>query len=58
MTIFELYFASIASWRMHPGYLRDGVEPPSLEECADIAELMELITVERKEWHGHQQQQQ
>ena len=34
---FDVYFASLAGWRLHPGYLRDGAEPPCLEEISSIA---------------------
>lgn len=40
MTIWDLFFMQICSWRLHPGYLKPGVEPPSLEECAELADAM------------------
>ncbi len=57
MTTFQLYFASLAAWVNHPGYLREGSDPPTLEECADMAERMVLITEEREKWVGDLQQQ-
>jgi len=33
-----LMFCAMASWRLHPGYQKPGMEPPTLESCADLAD--------------------
>lgn len=47
MEVWDLYFATMAGWMMHPGYCKDGSRPPSLEECADIADKMCAMRAER-----------
>ncbi len=44
---FDLFFASIAGWILHPGYQREGTPRPTLEACADIAETMVLMSEAR-----------
>jgi len=40
MTVWDFYFASLVAWRLHPGYLREGAQAPSLEEIADMVDSM------------------
>lgn len=40
MNPWDVYFASLAGWLLHPGYLRDGAIPPTLEEIAFLADQM------------------
>jgi len=39
----DIYFASLAGWLLHPGYLRPDAQPPTLEEIADICDQMEQL---------------
>lgn len=34
---FDIYFASIVGFQFHPGAARQGHEPLTLRECAEIA---------------------
>ncbi len=53
LDVFDIYFASLAAWCLHPGYTRDGVSPPTMEECADLAQYMLRIRDERiRIWRG------
>ena len=52
--LFAIYFAGLVGWRYHPGYQREGANPPSLEECAMVAELMVEMT-EAMQCRGSQQ---
>lgn len=36
----DMYFASVNSMSFHPGATRDGAVPPSVRECAEIADQM------------------
>lgn len=47
--LFALYFAGIVGWTLHPGYLREGSEPKTLEECRALAKKMVQITNEEYE---------
>ena len=40
MSPWDLYFAGFAAMLLHPGYTREGTERPTLEDCADLADLM------------------
>ncbi len=40
MDKFDLFFATLAGWALHPGYLREGSTLPTLETCAIMAEQM------------------
>lgn len=44
--VFDMYFASLVSMADHPGYSRDNVEQPTLEDCAEKAQQM--IEIRRK----------
>ncbi len=44
MDKFDLYFATLAGWLLHPGYLREDAVRPTLEACADLAETMVLMS--------------
>lgn len=48
MDVWDLYFSTLCSWHLHPGYLREGAVKPTLEECADIADEMLKIRDERR----------
>lgn len=43
----DMYFASLASMNLHPGMKRDGAEPRTWEECAQIADQMVRARDER-----------
>ena len=40
MDAWDLYFASLVGWLLHPGYLRPGTSRPDLNELADLADEM------------------
>ena len=40
MTVFDMYFASLVSITLHPGYNRENATQPTLEDCADMASKM------------------
>ncbi|WNK12521.1 MAG: hypothetical protein [Microvirus sp.] len=44
---FCMLFASIVAMRFHPGYMKAGMDVPTLESCADIAEECLSIFRER-----------
>jgi len=47
--IWDTYFAEIAGWTIHPGYLRnEGKDKLTLEKCADIADEMIMIRRQRR----------
>ena len=43
MGVFDIYFASLVSMAMHPGYNRENVTQPTLEDCAEKAQEMIAI---------------
>lgn len=53
MEIWDLYFAQLAAWRLHPGYQREGAKVPSFSEIAEMADEM---LKEREKWLLRQQQ--
>jgi len=55
LTAFDVYFAQLASWRYHPGYLRDPDKRPSLEDCAKDALVM--LNLRNQVWQSLQAQQ-
>ena len=52
----DLYFAGIVGWTLHPGYLRENAERPNLEECAKLADEMLKIKQEREKCLGLEEQ--
>ena len=48
MTTWQIYFATLAAWRLHPGY-RKLNNAPTLRECAEMADEMMAIT-EEDQW--------
>ena len=38
--VFDLYFATLVGMSDHPGYSRDNVTQPTIEECAKRAQAM------------------
>jgi hypothetical protein len=49
MDTWDLYFISIFTWQLHPGYCRSPDEKLSAEQCAELTnKLMEV----RKKWRG------
>lgn len=52
MEPWDLYFASLCGWMLHPGYCREGVEAPTVEECAELASKM---VEERVKWLSGQE---
>ena len=47
MDKFDLYFATLAGWALHPGYLREGTIPPTLDSIVYMAEQMVDISDSR-----------
>jgi hypothetical protein len=41
--VFDIYFATLVGMAMHPGYSRDNVTQPTLEDCAEKAQAMIAI---------------
>lgn len=54
MDVWDIYFSGIVGWSLHPGYLREGVRPLTLDECADLADDM----MEVRQWRGLPQEPQ
>jgi|GEM_PF-4727577 len=42
MEVFDIYFASIMAMTIHPGFNRDNCEALTIEEAANLADLMIL----------------
>jgi hypothetical protein len=41
--VYDIYFATLVGMAIHPGYSRDNVEQPSLQDCSDKAiEMMKI----------------
>lgn len=56
MNVWDLYFASLVGMRLHPGFLREGAQAPSLEELAELAnQMMEIRSCQQ---YGAQLEQQ
>lgn len=36
----DVYFASLAGWLLHPGYQRPGTAIPTIEDVAELADQM------------------
>jgi len=52
--IFDIYFATLAGWTLHPGYNRENTEKLTLIDCAIMAGQMIEV---KKAWQQSQQQQ-
>jgi len=48
MDLWDYYFGVLASWLLHPGYLREGTKVPSLEEISDLVDKMIEIRESKK----------
>lgn len=46
MDLWDYYFGVLASWRLHPGYLKEGAVAPSFSEIADM--VNEMLQVREK----------
>lgn len=46
--LWAIYFSQAASWRLHPGYTRPETQTPTLDECAEMADQMLIITHKRR----------
>ena len=46
ISVFDMYFASLVSITLHPGYNRENATQPTLEDCAEMAS--EMIEVREK----------
>jgi len=53
MDIFDIYFATIAGWTLHPGYQRENTEKLSLTDCAIMAGQMIEV---KQAWQSLQQE--
>ena len=41
--VYDIYFATLVGMAIHPGYSKDNVTQPSLQDCSDKAiEMMEI----------------
>ena len=40
MDEWDIYFATIVGMQLHPGYTREGTEPLTIEQCAQLADKM------------------
>jgi len=47
MDLWDFLFVQLVSWRLHPGYLREGSHPPSIQE---ICALTDEIVAARNAW--------
>ncbi len=56
-TAWDVYFASLAGWTLHPGYKRPGTEKLSIIDCAEKADQM-LLERKRRWPDGLQQSEQ
>jgi len=45
--IWAMYFAQVAGMNLHPGHQKDETKRLTLEQCADMADNMLVITLER-----------
>ncbi len=36
----DLYFVTLVSWTLHPGYQREGAKKPTLDEIGDLVDAM------------------
>ena len=43
MNHWDVYFASLCGWMLHPGYSKPGTPRPTLEQIAEMADQMEEI---------------
>lgn len=57
MDTWDLFFMTVVGWQFHPGYLREGAEALSLEECALLADEMVRLKEDRVCRGGQQLQQ-
>lgn len=48
MEVWDLYFASVVTMSLHPGYEREGANRLTLRECADLADRMVRLRGERE----------
>ena len=53
----DLYFASLAAWINHPGYLREGAQPPTLEAIANQVDAMLELRNKKWPWPSEQSEQ-
>lgn len=47
MDLWDYYFGVLASWTLHPGYLREGAQAPSLRDIANMVDEMIKVRNER-----------
>lgn len=47
LKVWDVYFTGIVSMTMHPGFLREDTEQPTLKQCAEMA--TEMMSIRRKE---------
>ena len=44
MSKFDIFFASLAGWLLHPGYQRPGTPLPHMDDIVKLAEEMVYIS--------------
>ncbi len=44
MSKFDIFFASLAGWILHPGYQREGAHLPHMDDIVKLAEEMVYIS--------------
>ncbi len=49
----DIYFTGIVGWSLHPGYLKNPREKPSLHECIKIAD--EMVRLRELRWPGSEE---
>lgn len=52
--LWDAFYAGIVGWSYHPGYNRDNIEKPTLEDCAKVADEMIEIRRKRKCFYSEQ----
>jgi len=56
MDLWDLAYIQLASWTLHPGYLREGASAPSFEDLAHLTNQL-MAAREKIKWAQSQQQQ-
>ena len=46
--VWDMFFAEVAGWSIHPGFNRENAKQPTISECADMADEMLRVRNERR----------